>query len=230
MKFRCERDVLVEALSSASRATSGRERLPVLAGARLEVTGDELRITATDLDLTIEVVATVAGIADGVCCHSGQAGVRHRARPRARCSHGRSRRRPGQDRIGPLAIRRARACRPTSSRRRPEPWSSEAVTVASRRTRRRAASGGAGGERATRPGRSSPACCYKPPTDGVQLIATDSYRLAVRQLPGVNVVRGEQKVLIPSRALAELQRVLSAAHPRSRCASARPRPASRSAP
>nr|MBA2608005.1 DNA polymerase III subunit beta [Actinomycetota bacterium] len=66
MKFRCERDVLVEALTSASRATSGRERLPVLAGARLEVSGDELRITATDLDLTIEVVATVAGVADGV--------------------------------------------------------------------------------------------------------------------------------------------------------------------
>ena len=47
--------------------------------------------------------------------------------------------------------------------------------------------------------------------DGVQLVATDSYRLAVRDLPGLHVVRGEQKVLIPSRALAELQRVLGGA-------------------
>ena len=66
MKFRCERDVLVEALTTASRATSGRERMPVLAGARLEILGDRLHVKATDLDLTIEVEATVAGIADGV--------------------------------------------------------------------------------------------------------------------------------------------------------------------
>ena len=46
---------------------------------------------------------------------------------------------------------------------------------------------------------------------GLRLVATDSYRLAVRDLPGVGVLREDQHVLVPSRALAELQRLLSSA-------------------
>jgi len=46
---------------------------------------------------------------------------------------------------------------------------------------------------------------------GLRLVATDSYRLAVRDLPGVGVLREDQRVLVPSRALAELQRLLSGA-------------------
>ena len=44
--------------------------------------------------------------------------------------------------------------------------------------------------------------------DGLRLVATDSYRLAVRDLPGVSVLGADQKVLVPGRALAELQRLL----------------------
>jgi len=44
---------------------------------------------------------------------------------------------------------------------------------------------------------------------GLRLVATDSYRLAVRDLPGAGVFKEGQKVLVPSRALAELQRLLS---------------------
>jgi DNA polymerase-3 subunit beta len=43
------------------------------------------------------------------------------------------------------------------------------------------------------------------------LVATDRYRLAVRDLPGTTVLRENQHVLVPSRALAELQRLLGAA-------------------
>jgi DNA polymerase III subunit beta len=46
---------------------------------------------------------------------------------------------------------------------------------------------------------------------GLRLVATDSYRLAVRDLPGIGVLREDQHVLVPSRALAELQRLLSSA-------------------
>ena len=35
--------------------------------------------------------------------------------------------------------------------------------------------------------------------DGLRLVATDSYRLAVRDLPGTTVLREGQKVLVPSR-------------------------------
>ena len=45
--------------------------------------------------------------------------------------------------------------------------------------------------------------------DGLRLVATDSYRLAVRDLPGTSVLRTDQKVLVPSRALNELARLLS---------------------
>lgn len=56
MKFRCERDVLAEALATASRAATGRGSThPVLQGVRLEVLGDQLTITGTDLELTIQL-------------------------------------------------------------------------------------------------------------------------------------------------------------------------------
>ncbi len=47
--------------------------------------------------------------------------------------------------------------------------------------------------------------------DGLRLVATDSYRLAVRDLPGTSVLRPDQSVLVPSRALRELERLLSSA-------------------
>jgi DNA polymerase III subunit beta len=43
---------------------------------------------------------------------------------------------------------------------------------------------------------------------GLRLVATDSYRLAVCDLPDVSVLAAGQKVLLPSRALRELERVL----------------------
>ena len=56
MKFRCERDVLAEAVGAADRATTSRGgTLPVLAGIRMEVVGDQLTIVGTDLELTIRL-------------------------------------------------------------------------------------------------------------------------------------------------------------------------------
>ena len=40
----------------------------------------------------------------------------------------------------------------------------------------------------------------------LRLIATDSYRLAVRDVPGVQGLGGSQDLLVPARALQELQR------------------------
>ena len=48
MKFRCEREVLADALATAGRAATSRTgTLPVLSGLRLEVKGDELSVIAT---------------------------------------------------------------------------------------------------------------------------------------------------------------------------------------
>ena len=44
--------------------------------------------------------------------------------------------------------------------------------------------------------------------DGLRMVATDSYRLAVRDLAGQQVLGADQKVLVPGRALNELQRLV----------------------
>jgi hypothetical protein len=73
VKFRCERDVLVEALGTAGRAAAGRgTSLPVLSGVRVQLTGDQLRLTGTDLELTIAVEVTVSGSGDGVVILPGR--------------------------------------------------------------------------------------------------------------------------------------------------------------
>ena len=48
---------------------------------------------------------------------------------------------------------------------------------------------------------------------GLRLVATDSYRLAVRDLRGVGVLAEGQRVLVPSRALNELMRLLGSPEP-----------------
>src|SRR5262249_13218845 len=67
VKFRCERDELVEAVSAAGRAVTSRgSSLPVLSGIRFELTGDQLRLTGSDLDTTILAEQSVSGEGDGV--------------------------------------------------------------------------------------------------------------------------------------------------------------------
>jgi DNA polymerase-3 subunit beta len=54
MKFRCERDDLLGAVQFASRAISNRATLPVLSGLKVEVRDEgEVRVGATDLELTM---------------------------------------------------------------------------------------------------------------------------------------------------------------------------------
>src|SRR5436189_4053269 len=68
MKFRAERDILLEAITTAGRAAATRgTALPALTGIRLEVSGERLHLAGTDLDVTIQVDIDVAGGEDGVC-------------------------------------------------------------------------------------------------------------------------------------------------------------------
>ncbi|MFN2388651.1 MAG: DNA polymerase III subunit beta [Actinomycetota bacterium] len=62
MKFRCDRDDLLEAVQFASRAISNRATLPVLSGLRLEAAEEgEVGVAATDLELTMQT-AFKAGV------------------------------------------------------------------------------------------------------------------------------------------------------------------------
>ncbi|HYI46343.1 MAG TPA: DNA polymerase III subunit beta [Actinomycetota bacterium] len=61
MKFRCERDDILGAVQFASRAISTRATLPVLAGLRIEaLEGGQVRVAATDLELTMETAFQAA--------------------------------------------------------------------------------------------------------------------------------------------------------------------------
>ncbi|MBO0692194.1 MAG: DNA polymerase III subunit beta [Acidimicrobiaceae bacterium] len=206
MKLRCERDVLVDALSTAGRAVASRGgTMPVLSGIRIEVRGDELLVTGTDLDLTISVQATASGGADGVAVAPGRllTDIVRAVEPGAvsldaddeelRITAGRSQ----------FSVRTHPAA---DFPRLPVP-SGEKVTLAGEglsealRQVVRAAS-----SEESRPILTGVLLAAE--GDGLRLVSTDSYRLAVRDLRGAGVFEEGQKVLVPSRALAELQRLL----------------------
>lgn len=206
MKFRCERDLLVEALASAGRAAAGRgTSLPVLAGVRLELTGDRLRMTGTDLELTISVEVEVSGDGDGVVILPGRlASDIVRALPagavelevaddQARISAGRS---DFSLRVLPVD-EFPRLAEATGD---PVTLASDELEAALSQVVRAASSDDA------RPILTGVLLVAE--GDGLRLVATDSYRLAIRDLPGTSVLAEGQQVLVPSRALQELARAL----------------------
>ncbi len=206
MKLRCERDVLAEALGTAGRAVASRGgALPVLSGVKAELTGDRLRLTGSDLELTISVEVAVSGGADGVAVLPSRLAneVVRALQPgavdlevdgdEARITSGRS---EFSLRLLP-ADEFPRLAEPTG----------DAVTLA---TADLAAAlkqvvPAASGDDA-RPILTGVLMTAE--ADGLRLVATDSYRLAVRDLPGTTVLAEGQHVLVPSRALAELGRAL----------------------
>ena len=64
MKFKSERDILVEALSAASRVVATR-LIGASSGVLLSLTGNQLVVTGTDLDITVRTTVDVIGIEDG---------------------------------------------------------------------------------------------------------------------------------------------------------------------
>ncbi len=206
MKFRCERDVLAEALATAGRAATGRTgSLPVLSGLRFVLVGDQLTITGSDLDLTIELTITVGGEQDGTTVVPARLTsdiVRSLGDPKVEFV-------VGAEEVTITAGRAQFSVRPMSVDdypRLPTPASS-AVTLP-------AAEFGEALRQVVRAASTDEArpiltgVLLAAEGDGLRLVATDSYRLAVRDLVGTSVLAPDQKVLIPSRALNELQRVL----------------------
>ncbi|MEZ5215228.1 MAG: DNA polymerase III subunit beta [Ilumatobacteraceae bacterium] len=209
MKFRCERDVLAEALATAGRAATGRTgTLPVLSGVRLELTGDRLVVTGTDLELTIQLEVTVGGEVDGATVIPARLSsdiVRSLGDPKVEIS-------AGLDEVGISAGRSHFSVRPLSVDDYPRlsTPSEHSVTLPAKDF----------GEALKQVVRAASTDEARPiltgvllaaEADGLRLVATDSYRLAVRDLAGTSVLSADQKVLVPSRALNELQRLMGSA-------------------
>jgi DNA polymerase-3 subunit beta len=209
VKFRCERDRLVEALGAAGRAVANRGgALPVLAGVRAELTGNRLKLTGSDLELTIETQIDVAGEADGVAVLPSKIAldvVKSLGDPRVEVAC-------EADEATIVAGRFESSIRllPADEFPRLAMPADDAVTISAQ-------------EFATALHQVVPAASAddaRPILTGVllaaeegglRLVATDSYRLAVRDIPGASILREGQSVLVPSRALRELERLLGSA-------------------
>ena len=205
MKFRCERDVLVEAFSAAARAVATRAALPVLSGVRVGVDGANLTLAGSDLDLTIESSATTLGERDGSAVLPAKlvADILRALEPGAvtitvdgESAEIRGGRSVFSVRTLPVAeFPRLGGAQPGG------------VTIAS--------SALADAIRQVVPSASTDdsrpiltGVLLTAEAGGLRLVATDSYRLAVRDLPGTTVLQEGQSVLVPSRALAEVARAL----------------------
>ncbi|HEX5367032.1 MAG TPA: DNA polymerase III subunit beta [Acidimicrobiales bacterium] len=208
VKFRCERDVLVDALGTAGRATANRGGgLPVLAGIRAELAGNTLTLTGHDLELTISVTTTegVRGGEDGVAIlPSRLASDIVKSLPSGAVEVEAD---GEQARIAAARSEFSLRTFPVEEFPRLPDAVGDAVTLDA-------------GELAAALRQVVPAASnddarpiltgvlVTAEADGLRLVATDSYRLAVRDLPGQSVLAEGQSVLVPSRALNDLTRVL----------------------
>ena len=206
VKFRCERDVLDRAFSTARRAVSGRSGShPVLSGLQLELAGNHLTVTGSDGDLTIRVEAEVGGEKDGAVVLSAQLAsdiVRSLDAGQVEFS-------VGDDGATLVAGRSDFSLRtmPTDEYPRFEEPSGDSVNLdavmvadALDQVVKAASLDDA------RPILTGVLMAAE--EDGLRFVATDSYRLAVRDLPGTEILGRDQTVLVPSRALDAVGRVL----------------------
>jgi DNA polymerase III subunit beta len=65
VRIRAQRDDLADVLARANRAVGARTALPVLQGLLCEVSGTTLRVTGTDLDVTVRTTAEVEVMEEG---------------------------------------------------------------------------------------------------------------------------------------------------------------------
>lgn len=206
MKFRCERDVLAEALSAAGRAATNRGgALPVLSGVRLALNGSRLEVTGTDVQLWISVTVDVDGSDDGVTvvpARIAQDVVRSLQPGAVTCTLG-----DGDFEIASGRFRSEIRTLPAEEFPTLPQVAESSVTLdaAVLADALHQVVPAASGDDA-RPILTG--VLFAAEGDGLRLVATDSYRLAVRDVAASGVLGAEQQVLVPSRALREIERLL----------------------
>ena len=219
MKFRCERDTLLDALTVAVRATAGvGAGRAALTGAHLELAGDTLTVTGSDLDLTLAVTAEVAGSGDGAAVTPARLltdVVRAVAAGSVEFSvdDGEAVIVAGSSefsiRLIPEEDYPQLAFQGDDNDGEASASFSPAVTL-----------DGAEFQAAlAQVVRSASSDDSRPILTGVlmassddgrlRLVSTDSYRLSVRDLDGSSILGEGQRVLVPGRALGELQRLIA---------------------
>jgi DNA polymerase-3 subunit beta len=208
VKFRCERDTLADAIATAQRAVAARPgALPVLSGLRVSATAEGVELVGSDLELTIraQAPAQVEGEGSAVVPARLLSDIVRKLDP------------------GPVTIEfgdddaRIDAGRANFSLRTLPAADFPRLSEAAGSGVRVAADALAEALRQVVPAASRDdarpiltGVLLTASGGGLRLVATDSYRLAVRDLAGVTQFLDEgQKVLVSGRGLAEVQRLLS---------------------
>lgn len=207
MKFRCERDTLAEVITTAQRAVASRSgALPVLSGLRVTLSEGMLELVGSDLELTIRVTAPAEVEGSGTAVvparlfsdivralEPGSVAVEF-GEDDAKIASGRSAFSlrvlaaadfPRLTQITGAGVRVEAAALADALR--------QVVPAASRDEARPILTG----------------VLLAATETGLRLVATDSYRLAVRELQGVSMLDAGQKVLVSAKGLSEVQRLLS---------------------
>ncbi len=179
--------------------------LQVLSGLHLTVEGNCLTVVGSDMDLTVRVVAEVGGDADGSVVLSAQLAAEIvRALDSGQVEFS-----VNEDGASLVSGRSDFSLRTMSAEEYPkfEVPGGESVTLDARSVAdaldqvTKAAS--VDDTRQVLTG-----VLMAAEADGLRLVATDSYRLAVRDLPGTSVLGRDQTVLVPSRALEMVGKIL----------------------
>ncbi len=204
MKFRSERDALVDVLSTVGRAVGGRGvSSVVLSGVLLVCEGNRLVGTGTDLDLTIRMEQEVIGLEDGSCVVPARLATEIVRSLEA----GAVTLEAGEERVEISAARSHFELRafpvvefPTVSHTKEAGHVLGPSLVDGLRQVVRAAS--------TDDARPLLTGVLMTTEEGVvRLVATDSYRLALRDLRDTKAIPDAPEILVPARALGELQRL-----------------------
>jgi DNA polymerase-3 subunit beta len=205
MKFRSERDLLVEALTAASRVAATRF-IGAASGILLTLKANELVVTGTDLDITARTTVEVIGIEDGSAVVPARLivdAVRSLEAGAVTLSG-------GEDSVEITLGRAKFSLRtfPVSDYPTLPPVAGVVTTIAAEdlvhglnQVVRAAASDDA------RPLLTG--VLFTSDNGTLRMFATDSYRLAVRDVPGVKGISETDDLLVPARALQELQRAAS---------------------
>ncbi len=206
MKFKSERDTLINALSRAGRATTTKAGLvPGLSGVLLELSGNNLSITGSDLDLTIADRITVSGSENGAVL----------VQARLLTDIVRSLELGAVEVEFDEQVLRVRSGRSEFSLRTMSPSDYPRIPLLGEATvtvdgqalvagLRQVVS--AAGRDEARPVLTGVLLTAR--GEGLRIVATDSYRLAQRDLVSVTMEVGDQGVLVPSRALEEVARLV----------------------
>jgi DNA polymerase-3 subunit beta len=209
VKFRCERDTLADGVATAQRAVASRTgAMPVLSGVRVSVGSGQLELVGTDLELTIRVKLPVDSDGEGSAVVPARLLgdiVRQLEGPtvsielnddEAHIEAGRF-----ATTLRTLAVAEfPRLPETTESGVRVEAAAfaealRQVVSAASKDDARPILTG----------------VLLTASAGGLRLVATDSYRLALRDLEGVSMLAEGQKVLVAAKGLAEVQRLLTSA-------------------